>query len=302
MNIAVIGPGAMGLLYAAKLSLAADTVLIGNNKENIKLINQNGVTVKRGNSAHHYLVPAYLSGEYKGKADLVLLFTKGYLTETALNQNKNIIGRDTVILTLQNGAGHEEVLRKFTDDRHILIGTTQQGSSRENPYTVINSGLGETVFGSLSQEFSDGSKYLAVFEKEGFPCSYSNDIYKMIWNKLMINASSSILSGILQVNQGYIAENAEAWEQCKNLIAEVCDAAKVSGYIFDKDEQYSRIYRHLKNAPDGYTSIYADLKYGRKTEADSISGAVVRAAEAGGIKVPYQTEAVRKVHSMEVIS
>jgi 2-dehydropantoate 2-reductase len=299
MKTVIIGPGSMGLLYGAKLSKAADAALIGNNAENIRLINQNGVTVKRGDTSAHYDIPAYFSGEYRDKADLIILFTKGYITKTALEQNRDIIGNDTVILTLQNGAGHESVLREFADDRHILIGTTQQGSSRENAYTVINSGLGDTVFGSLSSDFTDAKKYTAVFEKVGFPCAYSGDIYNMIWNKLMINASSSVLSGVLQVNQGYIAEDAAAWEACQKLISEICDAAAANGYIFDKQEQYDRIYTHLKNAPDGFTSIYADLKYGRKTEVDSISGAVVRAAEEKGISLPNMEAIVKKVHEME---
>ena len=299
MKIAVIGPGSMGLLYGAKLSKAADVVLIGNNAENITLINKNGVTVKRGDTAENFKVPAYLSGEYAEKADLVILFTKGYITEEALTQNKNIIGENTVILTLQNGAGHENILRKFADDRHILIGTTQQGSSRENGYTVVNSGLGDTAFGSLSAEFKDADRYTAVFEKAGFHCAYSDDIYKMIWNKLMINASSSVLSGVLQVNQGYIAEYDDVWERCKKLISEICDAAGANGYFFDKNKQYERIYNHLKNAPDGYTSIYFDLKCGRKTEVDSISGAVVRAADEKGLKLPNQEAIVKRVHLLE---
>ncbi|MBR1737854.1 MAG: ketopantoate reductase family protein [Firmicutes bacterium] len=299
MKTAVIGPGAMGLLYGAKLSQVAEIVLIGNNEKHTEQINENGITIKRDNNSCHYPVKAFLGGSYKEKVNLIIMFTKAYLTEEALLQNKEIIGKDTVILTLQNGAGHENVLRKFTDDEHILIGTTQQGSYRENAYTIVNSGLGETAIGSLSPKFPNKEKYCELFKRGGFPCIYNDDIYKMIWNKLMINASSSVLSGVLQVNQGYIAENTDAWEMCKKLIGEICDTASAAGYDFDKEEQYRRIYEHLKNAPTGYTSIYADLKNGRKTEVDYISGTVARIAADNGINVPYQKEIIEKVHCME---
>ena len=66
-----------------------------------------------------------------------------------------------------------------------------------------------------------------------------------------------------------------------------------------RDEQINRLYNHLKNAPNGLTSIYADLKNKRKTEVDYISGAVVNAAIRNNIKAPSQEMIVRMVHAME---
>lgn len=299
MKITIIGPGAMGLLYGAKLSECADVVLVGNNAEHVKEINDNGIILKREGTETVYHVPAVLSGQIKEPADLIILFTKAYLTEEALVQNKALIGPDTILLTLQNGAGHEEVLCKFAEKKNILIGTTGQGSYRENAHTIVNSGLGETAIGAISDEFTGIAEVGQVFEQSGFPCKISDNIRRMVWNKLMINASSSVLSGVLGVNQGYVAENGYAWEICKDLIREICKTATGEGYPFDEEEQIERIANHLRNAPGGYTSIYADLKNGRKTEADYISGSVVKAAERQGKTVPTQTLMVRMVHAME---
>ena len=299
MNIAVIGPGAMGLLFATKLSNCANVVLIGNNKEHIDQINEQGITVKCGDDAKHYNIPAFMNGAYSEKADLVIMFTKAYLTESSLEDNRNIIGEDTVLVTLQNGVGHERILKKYTSSDKILIGTTAQGSYRENAYTIVNSGLGDTCIGAISDAFKDIDDYISLFADSGFPCIKSDNISRMIWNKIMINASSSVLSGVLQVNQGYVAQNKYAWETCKKLICEICHTAALQGYNFDKEEQIERIYNHLLNAPGGYTSIYTDLKNGRKTEVDVISGAVVAAAHEKGISVPVQETMVNMVHAME---
>lgn len=298
-KIAVIGPGAMGLLYGAKLSACAEVILIGNNAAHVKEINDNKVTLKRDKSETVYHVPAVLNGQITQPVELVILFTKAYLTEEALEQNKALIGPDTVLLTLQNGAGHEEVLSKFTDRKHILIGTTAQGSYRENAHTIVNSGLGDTAIGAISDDFVGIEKIGEVFETSGFPCKISNNIKQMVWNKLMINASSSVLSGVLGVNQGYVSQNSSAWEICKDLIREICEIATGEGYSFDAEEQIERIANHLKNAPGGYTSIYADLKNGRKTEVDYISGSVVKAAKRQGKAVPTQALMVHMVRAME---
>jgi len=121
----------------------------------------------------------------------------------------------------------------------------------------------------------------------------------MVWNKLMINASSSVLSGVLQVRQGIVVENPDAFWMCKKLIGDICKVAQAEGLNFQYEEQVERLEKHLTNAPNGLTSIYADLKNGRKTEVDYICGAVVDAAKKHGLTAEAQEMMVHMVHAME---
>ena len=305
MKITVIGPGAMGLLFGGKLAACADVSLIGSNTANLKEINEKGVTIKRDGSSVTRMVPAYKGGSCKEPADVVLLFTKAYQIRDVLSENRGLIGPDTMLLTLQNGAGHDRVMREFADSAHVLIGTTKQGSYRESASVIVNSGLGETVFGGAASQGEQApdrarlEELRSVFENAGFPCAVSDNIRFEVWNKLMINASSSVLSGVLQVPQGYVAENEMAWSICEDLIREICAAAAGEGAVFVPEEQILRVREHLRKAPDGYTSIYADIKNGRKTEADFICGAVVRAAQEQGLRVPVQETILKLVHAME---
>ena len=299
MKIAVIGPGAMGLLFGGKLSAAAEVVLVGNNPAHIEEIRKNGVEIER-DGIRTFHPDAKLNGTVHEVMDLVILFTKAYLTEEALAANTAMIGADTFLLTLQNGMGHEEVLGKFTDPAHVLIGTTAQGSGRKNGHSIVHSGLGETVLGPIVSGREECLEQIrSVFEQAGFPCSVSADVRQSVWNKIMINASSSVLSGVLGVRQGYVAENPWAWGICRTLIREICRAAEGEGIHFDEEEQIERIYRHLMAAANGVPSILADLKQGRATEVDYISGAVVRKAEAHGIEAPAQKMMAELVHAME---
>ncbi len=302
MKIAVIGPGAMGLLYGGKLSRSADVLFVGNNEKNIRDINEHGVFIRREGEETHYDVKAVLGGTPKEPVDLVILFTKAYLTEAALKENTGLIGEKTFLLSLQNGAGHENILSRFVEDTKVLLGTTAQGSSRENGYTIVNSGLGDTAMGAFRPDEANAAmlrEMKTVFENAGFPTLISDNIRQMVWNKLMINASSSVLSGVLQVRQGYVVENADAFEMCKALIRDICDVADAEGLFFDKKEQILRLENHLKNAPAGLTSIYTDIKNGRRTEVDYISGAVAAAARKHGISAPAQEMMVHMVHAME---
>lgn len=115
----------------------------------------------------------------------------------------------------------------------------------------------------------------------------------------MINASSSVLSGILQTPQGYVVQNPYAWEIAQNLLREICAVATADGYPFDAQEQIDRLHKHLENAPDGLASLMVDLKNRRKTEASVITGAVVDAAHRLGISVPANEMVLAIVHAME---
>ena len=316
MKITVIGPGAMGLLFGGKLAACADVSLVGSNAANLEKINKEGVTIKRGDSSVTRMVPAYMAGTCTEPVDVMMIFTKAYQIRDVLTQNRALIGPDTLLLTLQNGAGHDRVMREFADSAHVLVGTTKQGSSRESGCVIINSGLGETVFGGTAAEGEPSpdperlEELRSIFEKSGFPCAVSNNVRFEVWNKLMINASASVLSGVLnasasvlsgvlQVPQGYVESNAHAWSICQDLIREICAAAAGEGAVFDPEEQILRVQDHLRKAPGGFTSIYSDIKNGRKTEADFICGAVVRAAQDQGLRVPVQETILRLVHAME---
>lgn len=70
MNISIIGPGAMGLLFGGKLAATANVSLIGRNAENMKEINENGVTIKRGDSSVTRMIPAYLPGSCRRRCGI----------------------------------------------------------------------------------------------------------------------------------------------------------------------------------------------------------------------------------------
>lgn len=165
--------------------------------------------------------------------------------------------------------------------------------------SVYHSGLGTTSFGAATGKSVRFDFVAHAFTECGFPCETTDAVRGIVWNKLMINASSSVLSGILQTAQGYIAENEDAWNIAQELIRELCAVATADGWPFYANEQIERIRNHLRAAPGGYTSIYADLKAGRRTEVDVITGAVVDAAHRHGVPVPMHEMMLALVHAME---
>lgn len=306
MKIAIIGPGAMGLLFGSYLSQKHDVTLIGRNPQVMERIAQEGIMIREMDGVETRYYPHAVTDSYGlHNVELVVMFVKAGASAVALETHKELIGKDTFLMTLQNGMGHDRLLRQYAQEDHVIIGTTRQGSYRLDETSVCHSGKGETTIGMIVTEadISQSNKSLNavrdVFEESGFPCVIADKVRGMVWDKLMINASSSVLSGILQTAQGYVAENESAWQIAQKLIEEICEVATADGYPFDSGEQIARIKAHLQNAPGGYTSIYADLKSGRTTEVSVINGAVVDTGHRLGVAVPTHEMVTALVHAME---
>jgi len=109
----------------------------------------------------------------------------------------------------------------------------------------------------------------------------------------------SVLTGVLQVNMGYIAQNTHAWIMTQRLVKEAVEVSRGLGIAFDEVEILENIKSVSMNNPNGYTSIYADLRDGRRTEVDTISGFVVKASKKCGVPAPTHEFIVEMVHAME---
>ena len=232
--------------------------------------------------------------------DLVILFVKSLYSRAALEENKNIIGKDTYLMTLQNGSGHEDILEEFVDKSHIIIGTTEDNGAVLGAGHIRRGGVGNTNIGML---IDDNVGFLnqvkSAFDCCGFNVKIHNNIQQLIWNKLFTNVSLSAVTGILQVKIGYIRSNEYAWNMTKTLIHEAVEVAHKLGLDADKEKITQDVENVTVKSPEGITSICADLCAGRKTEVDTISGSVVRAAKKAGIKVPTHEFVVNMIHAME---
>ena len=300
MKIAVLGAGAMGGLFSSYLSRQNEVTVIDVNPAVVEKINADGLTVTEPDGASAVYHPrAVLSTEGMAPVDLIVVFVKAMFSESALTNNKGIIGPDTYLMTLQNGSGHEDLLGKFVPQDHIIIGTTQHNASVAGPGATKHGGSGMTHMGCVVGEAARLQKFADTFTACGLEADVSDGVQKMIWNKLFTNVSASALTGALQVPLGYISANEHAWKLCCTLIREAVDAAKGLGMDFDYDEKVAEVKAVCDNSPNGLTSIYADLKNGRRSEVDTISGSVVRAGKKGGVPTPSHEFLVGLIHAME---
>ena len=300
MTIAILGSGAMGCLFGSYLSKRNTVFLIGHNPEKQAFLDKNGIIVReRDGIETSYHPHAVSSCSGLPVADLVIIFVRVMDTLTVLESNKTIIGPNTYVMTLQNGAGHDEKLLKYADSSHAIIGSTKHSSSVVEPGLIFHSGIGKTAIGALDSD-SDIGFISDELTACGFPCSVSESIKKQIWDKLFVNTAASSLTGVLQVPLGFILDDPYANSLMRKLIHEAVEVAHAEGFeCFDEDQVTASVVEVLENGKKGYTSIYTHVKTGQKSEVDYISGYVLRRAKELGVPAPYHETVVSFIHALE---
>lgn len=300
MKITVLGAGAMGSLFSGYLSRKNDVTVVDVSDVMVNAIKEGGVRIKeKDGSVSDFHPNAVKDTGSIGFQDLVIVFVKSMFTIAALENNRNILGPDTYLMTLQNGAGHESKLLKFSDRKHVIIGSTQHNSSVIQPGFVNHGGSGATSIGLLDGNSEVLEPIAQNLTSCGLECHTENNVQKQVWKKMFTNTAASSLTALFQVPLGFIHSDSNANWLMRQLCREAVTVANSLGLGFDLDEVTDDVDRVCINAPNGFTSIYADIRDGRRSEVDTISGSVVEAAHDQNIAVPYHEMVVKCIHALE---
>ncbi len=267
MQIIVLGAGAIGSLYGAKLAAANDVTLIAR-QEHAAAINAHGLTIE-GREAGNIRVKAATQVTNIGANALVLLTTKVSDTAAALAPIKSLVRDDTTIVCLQNGLGSEKIARAALGGRGIVLrGITQFGAIFVRPGVIRFMIARHTLI-----EPHERSPAIAdVLTASGLDARISSDIKADIWQKLIFNCVVNPLSSILGREVGAVAD--PQLDPLKRVVIEECLAvATAEGVKFEIDflATINDAYAPSKNI----ASMRQDLQRGRETEIDYLNGAVV---------------------------
>lgn len=302
MKVAVIGSGALGCLFGAKFSKKNDVILLTHTQKEADIINEKGLSVKKdeGLVEHFYEhVTTCVSGTYEQSVDVVVILVKTLQTENALQQNLKLIGKDTLVLTLQNGLGNFETISKYVDEKQLVLGTTNHNSVWLSEGNVFHSGSGITTIGGAKVSSDNLQKIKGLFEQSGFEAVISDNIGYLLWRKLFVNLTLNSFTYITLTPLGFVSQNQYARVFARKILSEAVDVARAEGQNFDVDEVVDFVNYVSETHLNGYSSMSQDRKRGVKTEIDWINGAVVKLARKHNISVPYNECVVNMVHAIE---
>jgi|CZCB01.1.fsa_nt_gi 2-dehydropantoate 2-reductase len=296
MDILVVGAGAMGSLYGGRLRESGyNVVLVDIWSQHIEAINANGLKIEGETGVQVISIPARFAHEVQEKADLLIVFTKTFHTEKALESVLHVLHDNTVTMTLQNGLGNIELLEKYFPRERIIVGTTNFPSDLVGPGYVRSLGAGETVIMQLDNcGINRVEAVNKILNDAGFNCKVTDNIYPFIWEKVAFNAAMNSLTAVTGLTVGQLGLSADGRNLAFQVADEVLNVAKSKGIVVNKEKVKEMMDEAFIKHFDHQPSMLQDLKAGKMTEIESINGAVVREAKKIGCAVPA-TEVLYKL-------
>ena len=276
-RILVLGAGAMGSIYGAFLSRKNDVTLIGD-KTHVESINSSGLRIT-GDANETIQVKAETEIHDIPRKALIILTTKAYDSEKAINGIRKLIKKDTIVLILQNGLGNEEVVKHVLGEVKVLRGVTKMAAEFFKP-GEIKFWTGETVV-----EPSDASTEIAkILNDCGLRTRISDNIDREIWTKLVVNCVVNPLTAIFRVR------NCEIWgDSLKNVrqgvVSECLRVAEAEGIALNRNIAERMDNQVLSYA--NFSSMYQDIIKGKKTEIDFLNGRIVELGKKHHVPTPF---------------
>ena len=206
------------------------------------------------------------------------MLCKAFDTAKTMEEGKELVGPDTVVMSLQNGLGAEDELCRVVGAEHVIGGKTYIGGMLLEPGRVQATIPGKkTYIGELDGTITDRVKAVGdAFEKAGMECIVSNNIMGVIWDKLLINVATGAVCGITRLPYGDMYQEEKLVATAVAAVQEGIDVAHAAGVKLTFDTPQESLELAREGLPyDFKPSILQSLEKHRPTEVNVINGAVV---------------------------
>lgn len=297
-NISIIGLGAIGCAYGSKIyDMNPKGVKVIAGGERAKRYREQGFYINGKKYDFQYAAPE----EKCEPADLIILAVKSYQLPNAIEDMKNHVGENTIILSLLNGITSEEIIGKTYGMNKILYSLCVGIDGNRDKNNINFSSYGNITFGEKNNTvLSEKVKAVKqVLEKAGIPYVIPKDMMHAQWWKFMINVGINQCSAVLRANYGVFQTNVEARNLLESTILEVVKLSEKTGVNLNNTD-IKKWYEVLYSMnPSSKTSMLQDIESGRRTEVDMFSGTVCKLGEKYKMDTPVNRTLYNIIKVME---
>jgi 2-dehydropantoate 2-reductase len=292
MRFAILGSGAVGGYFGAKLARSGQDVTFIARGAHLDAIRARGLQIKSAKLGDFTVESAAESDTSKvGPVDVVIVAVKAYDNATALPMLTPMIGNDTVVLTLQNGVDSADEVAAIVGQHHVLGGTTYVATALEGPGLIVQTGVHRSII--FGEVFGDGSRIsprvqaiadvLAAADIQTTPVA---DGRVPIWDKFVYLAAFSGFTGASRLAIGHIWKYPHVQEMFYATCREVAAIARAEGVTISAN-RFDTLEEYMTNIPPSTrSSLLIDLEQGKRIEVEALQGAAVRRARQHGVPVP----------------
>lgn len=311
MRIVIVGPGAMGCLIAGLLaeSEQEEVWLLDKSEIRAKELYKNGLKLE-GIGGERYIkiedspfLHATANINDIGKADLILICVKSYNTRTASISVLPAVKENTIVMTLQNGLNNVEAMSSIFGQEKIVAGVTTHGATLLGIGHVRHAGIGKTIIGEVKQgsiKANKLSQIACIFSNAGFETTISENILNHIWGKLIINTAINPITAITKMRNGELLEHDETKALLHLTVNESVCVAHANSIKLPYDDPNFIVEETCRATANNISSMLQDVLNNKRTEIDSINGAIVKEGSKVGIDTPVNQVLTYLIKGLEL--
>ena len=299
-RVCVVGGGAIGSLYAAHLSRVADVWVLTRRPEHARALEEQGLEVS-GRSEFTGRVHATDDASKLPDIDVAIVATKGTALDAAAGA---LAGHfpDAMVVTVQNGLGAEQIVRRH-GDWPLVSGVTFMSGTRHDDTHIEYILDTETWLGPYNGIAYERVEELAeLIQRSGLKARAFPDLKPAQWSKLIFNATVNAVAALtgLPHDPHFAAE--EQYSDLGHLVHALMDEGKAvaaaAGIELHEDPWEMNVHATQRGSAH-YPSMLEDVEAHRPTEIELITGSLVRDAERLGVPVPLHTTLYRLIKAKE---
>ena len=299
----MIGAGSLGSVIGGMLALDGhDVVLVTRNQAHVSAIAADGLRLDDGDQVRIAEVHATTTYDDLEPADLAIVLVKSFDTEDAVRAAAEVIGPATVVLTLQNGVGCEEIIADVVGAERVVAGRTFVGGRIVAPGLVEYGAVGRhTTLGELDGSRTDRIEAIsAAFTHAGMRASISDDISVLMWEKLFVNVATGAWSALTGLPYGELSIHPDVEAMAIATVAEAIEVAQALGVSVTTTDPEVPWRRAWEGLPYGFkASMLQSVEKGSRTEVDVMHGAVCRGGREAGVPTPINDTLWAAVRGLE---
>lgn len=293
----ILGAGSIGGLWAARLHQAGRSpVMVLRDKRLDQYRQAGGLTI---DSEGIVPVAAVSPRSLSQPVDRLLVCCKSTQTQEALAAVAPQIHPATIIALVQNGMGNHELLRERFPSNPILWGTTTNGAYRPEAFHIVPAGSGETHMGSLDHEQQMLQPEVNSLSCPGFSVRYTQPILPLLWRKLAINCAINPLTVRYQCRNGELLDIPQAKVELSEICSEIIALSRALNRIDGLEDLESMVFQVARQTANNHSSMLQDVRAGRETEIENITGYLCQIAADNNIPTPLNTALYQEILALQ---
>jgi 2-dehydropantoate 2-reductase len=300
LRILVAGAGAIGQWLGLKLLQTGQDVTLLARSRHVEAIRAHGLRVAGLTDAQAHVNAVSDLGEVAGAFDCIVLTCKAHQTATLAPLVAPRLETDGVLLSLQNGLGNAEKLRRVLPRDRIAIGLTSHGVTVERPGLLRHAGQGATLVGPFAgADEAAGRTAFRVLAQAGLDPEWQPSMRGYVWRKALVNGGINPVGAMHAAKNGEILKRSELRRMCLGLVREAEGLAKLAKVPLPPGDLQQLAITTLERTALNKCSMLQDVEAKRPTEVEQITGRLVRLGRSMRVAMPLNEAAYARIKAIE---